>query len=170
LNPFGRAQPDAAHVRAAGSEDLDTIAELMGRSPLLNRYHISREDARQALEDAIAGDDLVLVADTASLAPAGLAWANKLRGFGGSAYLRFLLVDERWQGRGIGELLLKQVEAWAVLRSSNLLLITTEDNHDARRFYERHGYQRAGQLQRLILPDADEVIYHKRLSGPPLEA
>lgn len=154
-------------IRPAQAADLDPLADLMANSALFQRYQVSRVAARRSLDEATAAGDLVLAADSPNGDLAGVAWANTLRGFGSSAYLRLLLVHQRCQSEGVGERLLEAVEAWAAERSRHLLLLATEDNQGARRFYERHGYRKAGQLERLILPDADEILYQKQLTPRP---
>jgi GNAT superfamily N-acetyltransferase len=153
-------------VREAKARDLAALADLMAASPLLVRYGVTRAGALKWLEDALGhGDVLLMARGDGDPAPSGLAWLQRLRGFGGAAYLRLLLVAEDHQGRGLGARLLAAAEQRAAVWSRHMLLLTTADNHAARRFYERHGYQCAGQLERLILPDADEFLYHKVL--PP---
>lgn len=137
----------------------------MGSSALLGRYGGSAQSWRGALEEAFQHQDLLLVAEEqGSDGLLGLAWVLKSRGFGGAAYLRLLLVDERHTARGLGTHLLEGAERHATGWSRHLLLLVTSDNQRARRFYERHGYQRVGELKELVLAGVDEVLYQKRLA------
>jgi ribosomal protein S18 acetylase RimI-like enzyme len=43
--------------------------------------------------------------------------------------------------------------------------LVTSDNVRARRFYERHGYRKVGELPELVHPGIDEALYHKALRG-----
>ena len=154
-------------IDLATAEDLPRLAALMAASPLLQRYGVTPERARESLQDGLRHDDIIVVVRAADGAPQALAWLQHLRGFGAAAYLRLLLVAQEQQRRGVGEQLMAAAEQHAAGWSRHLLLLTTEDNHAARRFYERLGYQQVGRLPRLILPDADEVLYQKTVYTDP---
>lgn len=152
-----------SRIRPAGAADLGSLAELMTASPLLQRYGTTRAAALAALEEGMRQGDVLLVEGVEHQPPRGFGWVLRLRGFGGAGYVRLLLVAENQQGTGIGERLLRRAEQHAATWSRHLLLLASEDNPRARRFYERRGYRQVGQVERLMLPDTDEVIYHKIL-------
>jgi ribosomal protein S18 acetylase RimI-like enzyme len=154
-------------VDLAVDSDLPALAALMAASPLLQRYAVGSERALASLRSGVSLGDVVLVTRTGDGSPRGFAWLQHLRGFGAAAYLRLLLVSEAQQRRGVGQQLMADAEERAAAWSRHLLLLTTEDNHAARRFYERLGYQQVGRLPRLILPDADELLYQKTLYTEP---
>jgi ribosomal protein S18 acetylase RimI-like enzyme len=53
-----------------------------------------------------------------------------------------LVVDDAWRGRGIGEALMHEAEAWAAGRGlGTTALYTRVDRDRARAFYERIGYR-----------------------------
>jgi GNAT superfamily N-acetyltransferase len=143
--------------------DLTALAELMAGSPLLRRYGMSRDGALESLSAALQHGDVVLIARSDDGSPEGIAWLQHLRGFGAAAYLRLVLVAEDQQRRGLGERLLTEAERRAATWSRHLLVLTTADNDGARRFYERLGYRQVGRLEQLVLPDVDELLYHKAL-------
>jgi ribosomal protein S18 acetylase RimI-like enzyme len=151
-------------IRAARPDDLESLAELMAASPLLQRYGVSRDDALVGLEDACRQGDLILLCAGAGAAgPAGLAWVTRARILGGGAYLRLLLVAEAYRGGGIGGRLLRAAEASARERDNHLYLLVSADNVRARAFYERHGYRHVGDFPEHVLPGLDEALYHKVL-------
>ena len=95
--------------------------------------------------------------------PGGAIWFFEQGTFGMGGYLKLLAVFPGHRGRGLGRALLEEAER-AVARHSDLFfLLVTSDNGRAIRFYERAGYRCTGSLERLVLPDADELIYFKRL-------
>ena len=56
--------------------------------------------------------------------------------------LKRMYVDTAWRGKGIGALILKELERWACeLRYQSIILETGTIQPDAIRLYEKHGYQ-----------------------------
>src|SRR5436190_9157054 len=108
----------------------------MSASPLLRRYATTPEGALSALREGIGHGDTFIVVRTETGSPQAMAWLQHLRGFGAAAYLRLLLVTAAYQRHGIGRRLLEAAEEHASTWSRHLLLLVTEDNHAARRFYE----------------------------------
>lgn len=149
-------------VARATSVDVDVLARLMARSPLLRRYGVSLGRSRAALRTALAQKDIVLVARAADGDAIGLAWVIRTRALAEAAYLRLLLVADRAQGHGVGRLLLARAEAAAVAaRARHMCMLVTRSNHAARRFYERLGYRRIGVMPDLVRPGIDECLYAK---------
>ena len=137
------------------------IAELMAASPLLRRYRVTRTGATVSLEDALRVRDLVLVAVDGG-AVVGLAWLISTRALDRSAYLRLLLVAEGRRSRGVGAALLARGER--EMRSAgarHLVMLVTRSNRRARSFYQRHGYERVGDLPGFVRPGIAESLYLK---------
>jgi ribosomal protein S18 acetylase RimI-like enzyme len=63
--------------------------------------------------------------------------------------------------RGLGAELLAEVEARA--ESRDLLLLVSDFNEGAQRFYRRMGYQQIGAIPGYVLPDVSELIFRKVL-------
>ncbi|MBP1999614.1 putative N-acetyltransferase YhbS [Paenibacillus shirakamiensis] len=57
-----------------------------------------------------------------------------------------LIVDEDHRGKGIGKLLMAEVEAWGKRKGSEELFLSTGDDHrlEAKPFYEHLGFQCSG--------------------------
>jgi ribosomal protein S18 acetylase RimI-like enzyme len=151
-------------IRDATDADLPALAALMAEAPLLQRYATSHEQALEALRQAYAEADLLLVLhDNGSPEVQGLAWVIFTRAFDHAAYLRLLLVAQAWQSAGAGRQLMTEVEARARGQAKHLYFMVTRDNAGARRFYERLGFRAVGDLPAHVRPDIDEVLYHKVL-------
>ena len=150
-------------VSPVGPEDIPLLADLMAASPLLQRYHTTRESALVALELARRRDDLLLVAREGDGLPMGLAWVIGSRMLTRAAYLRLLLVAESRQRQGLGEHLLAAAEASAREGANHMFLLVTTDNVGARRLYEQCGYRHVGDLPEMAVPGIDEALYHKTL-------
>jgi GNAT superfamily N-acetyltransferase len=82
------------------------------------------------------------------------------------AEVKKMLVHRAARGKGIGAALLAQAEARAKQRGRTLLVLDTASD-DARRLYERGGWQRLGNIpDYALLPDGalcDTTIYWKKL-------
>jgi GNAT superfamily N-acetyltransferase len=55
------------------------------------------------------------------------------------AQLRYMAVDEQWQGKGIGKLILDELERRVVEQGANKIILHARDN--AVKFYEMNGYE-----------------------------
>ncbi len=85
---------------------------------------------------------------------------NWLRG----PYIQFLGFLPKSQSLGLGSLVLSWVDAQTLLSGQRNLFVAASDfNSDALRFYERHGFVRAGVLKGLVRDDRDEILLHKKL-------
>jgi GNAT superfamily N-acetyltransferase len=107
------------------------------------------------IDDVRAGKRLLLVArlggeivGTVQLDPASKPNATH------RAEVQKLLVHSRARRRGVGEALMRTVEAEARRRNRSLLVLDTVVGCDAERLYQRLGYQSAGVIPHFaITPD-----------------
>jgi GNAT superfamily N-acetyltransferase len=83
------------------------------------------------------------------------------------AEVKKMLVHRAARGKGIGAALLTHIEALARQKGRTLLVLDTASD-DARRLYERGGWQRLGNIpDYALLPDGalcDTTIYWKKLA------
>jgi len=149
-------------VRPLAAEDVPSLARGLAALPLMERYRRSEGLIAADLRAALARGDGLLVAEEDG-AVRGLAWflASGTLAMGG--YLRLIAVLPGAQGGGIGAALLAAFEAAVARASAHAFLLVSDFNVGAQRFYERHGYARAGALPGLVLPDVAELLYWKRL-------
>jgi ribosomal protein S18 acetylase RimI-like enzyme len=149
-------------VRPATAEDLELIAPQVANQSLLVRYGSTGEGFARGLRKAIERGDGLLVADDEVLL--GMAWYQLDAGLGVGAYLKLIALVPGTEGRGIGGVLLDAVEAAAKAeKRRNLLLLVSDFNDRAQRFYERRGYVRSGKVEKAIRDNIDELLYVKRL-------
>jgi ribosomal protein S18 acetylase RimI-like enzyme len=149
-------------VRALRADEVPALARALAALPLLRRYGRPEQRVAGDLAAALARGEGLLVAEGAA-GPAGLAWFLRAGTFGMGGYLRLIAVVEGAQGSGVGAALLAAFEAEVARESRHAFLLVSDFNEAAQRFYARHGYQRAGALPGIVLPDVAEVIYWKRL-------
>jgi ribosomal protein S18 acetylase RimI-like enzyme len=148
-------------IRPMIASDIPILAAWMTETPLWQRYGLSVERAIANFEAGLKNGDWLLTADGEAAAQ-GFAWAMVKGAFGRSPYLRLIGVRPDAVGSGIGAGLLDAVERMAVAVSNDLFLLVSDFNHDAQRFYQRHGYQQIGSIPAYMLPDVSELIFRKR--------
>ena len=79
-----------------------------------------------------------------------------------AAELRQLYVLKPWQGAGVAAALIEWVIATARSQDADELYLSVfTDNHRARRFYERHGFEPVGTYAFMVGTHADEDIVMK---------
>lgn len=100
-----------------------------------------KDSEKDELEDlaihiiAVVGDEIVGV---------GRAHFNSAE----EAQFRYMAVDEKWQGRGIGKMILDELEKRVVEQGVEKIILHARDN--AVEFYERHGYKIVKQSHTLF--------------------
>ena len=149
-------------IRALVPDDLPALCADLARLPLLSRYGRDADRLRADLQAALARGDGLLVEEEAGR-PRGLAWFLRSGTLGMGGYLRLIAVAPEATGAGTGARLLQAFEAEVAKASRLAFLLVSDFNQGAQRFYERHGYARAGSLPGLVLPEVAEILYWKRL-------
>ena len=78
-------------------------------------------------------------------------------------YLHIIAVKEGYRNMGIGKALLDYSEKIAYEMAGKLFLVVADFNPDAKRFYERDGYQQVGEIPNLYRPGVTEYMMEKDL-------
>lgn len=80
-------------------------------------------------------------------------------------------VDRAAQGRGVGQLLLRDLLSLAgAARAEAVLLEVRADNDSARQLYGRHGFEQIGIRRRYYQPgDIDAFVLRRLLTNSPAE-
>jgi ribosomal protein S18 acetylase RimI-like enzyme len=134
----------------------------MAETPLWQRYNVTEPSACARLLEAVDdGADLFVMASGAQVV--GCVWCVARGAFDRSGYIRAIMVDARWRGRGFGRELLDYAEAFLAQQVGDVFLLVSDFNHEAQRFYRRCGYAQVGALPGYVVPDVTELIFHKRL-------
>jgi len=85
------------------------------------------------------------------------------RGLAGSPYLKSLIVAEEYRSQGAGAALLEFAENLFRPLSRHFFLCVSSFNKRAIVFYERHGYEKIGELRDYIIEGESEILMHKKL-------
>jgi ribosomal protein S18 acetylase RimI-like enzyme len=149
-------------VRALAPAEIPALARALAGVPLMVRYGRSPEALEAALSAAHGRGERLLVAEEGG-ALRGLAWFLTRGTLALGGYLRLIAMLPGAEGKGAGAALLAAFEAETAKESRHAFLLVSDFNDGAQRFYERHGWVRAGALPGLVLPDVSEVLYWKRL-------
>jgi ribosomal protein S18 acetylase RimI-like enzyme len=146
-------------IRPFRANDVPAAATIVVETPLWGeRYGVDRKRAEDMLATAVErGDGLFAAEVNGGLA--GFAWYLARGAFAKSGYLRLIGVAAGLRGGGVGAALLAEVE-YAV--GGDLVILVSDFNHAAQRFYARHGYAEVGRLPGYVLPDVAEIILWKR--------
>ncbi|MBX3080772.1 MAG: GNAT family N-acetyltransferase [Anaerolineae bacterium] len=149
-------------IRPMTSEDFAPLATWMVTVPLWQRYGLTAERAVINFAKAAEQGEVLVTAD-GDVPCCGFAWAIPKGAFGRSAYLRLIGVRPDYAGAGVGSRLLTYVEEAVLQYSSELFLLVSDFNHEAQRFYQRHGYTQVGAIDGYVLPDVVELLFWRRL-------
>ena len=155
---------DAAALDALFDESFtDTFGHLYAPEDLalfLSGFSVedwARELADPGLAFRLAEDEGAL-AGYAKLGPVALP----VEPAGPAAELRQLYVRKRWHGAGIAQALMDWVLETARARgAAELYLSVFTDNHRARRFYARYGFEEVGPYIFMVGNHADDDIIMK---------
>ena len=147
-------------IRTMGPQDLEPCKDILAGSAFFTSYGLNPDTVIQGMSDALSDGQSELHVAVHNTNVVGFSWVLKRGGFGRSPYLRLLAVDTSVQRSGIGRDLMKALEE-RHRASRDILLLVTETNHAARRFYEHLGYEKVGLLTRYTRDDANECLYRK---------
>ena len=78
-------------------------------------------------------------------------------------YLHIIAIKEEYRGFGVGKALLDYSEWIASKMADKLFFVVADYNPDAKRFYERNGYQQVGEIPNLYRPGITEYLMAKNL-------
>ena len=78
-----------------------------------------------------------------------------------AGYIQILCVRADRRGQGVGSTLIRWSEERIFKDSPNAFICVSSFNADARRLYERLGFDRAGVLTNFIVPGHDEFLLRK---------
>ncbi len=79
-------------------------------------------------------------------------------------YIQSVVIVSRHRGAGIGVRFVKFLEERILSEQPNVFICVSSFNHDARRLYERLGYDTIGRLKDYIVKGHDEILMRKSIA------
>jgi ribosomal protein S18 acetylase RimI-like enzyme len=153
------SRPDLKIRRLRIPDEVDVCAGLMSGSEPWKTLRRSYEEAFMMLTDperevyvAVLGGEVV-----------GFTILRMEGIFVG--YIQTVGVLPGWRNRGIGTRLIDFAERRIFERFPNVFLCVSSFNMEARRLYERLGYDEVGELKDFIVPGHSEILMRKTI-GP----
>jgi len=141
--------------------DVPAVAAIMAGSVLWQRYGVTVASATQRLQRGLETGATITVADAAGRV-AGFVWYVAEGAFQRSGYIMLFAVDPELRAQGIGRALLAHAEERLFAASTSIVLLVSDFNTEAQRFYHRHGYSQVGALPDYVKMGISELIYYKR--------
>lgn len=153
----------SSNIRSYTPTDRDALASMLSVSEPWRTLGYGTQDWERLFTIVEAGaprESYIIECDGQ---PSGLAVVRRQFLFGD--YLELLAVSPQQRGRGLGRVLLDHVEERTFVRANNLFACVSDFNADARRFYQRQGYEEVGTLPNLLIDGRDEILLRKT-TGP----
>jgi ribosomal protein S18 acetylase RimI-like enzyme len=150
-----------SQIHALQAHDVPGCARIMAENPLWQRYGVTPESALQRISSGLAQGATILVAGEPGN-PQGFLWYLEKGAFGRSGYVMLVGVDPHTQGQGLGDALMDEAERRMFETSKDVLLLVSDFNESAQRFYKRRGYEQVGALPGYVLPEITELLFRKQ--------
>lgn len=148
-------------IREGSREDIPACAAIIADSLLWRGFDRTVEDAVDAVAGSfIPGHRLWIHEDCGKTDGFVIVYEHGMMGEFG--YIRLIGVSAARRGGGIGTGLLAKAEEHLFALSPFVFLTVTDFNIDARRLYERLGYERIGEIPDYRRPGAGEFLMLKR--------
>lgn len=114
-----------------------------------------------AVEDIMGTGEALVASVNDSFA--GLVWWLPTGAFDQSGYLKLLGVHRDHQSAGVGTALMDAMETavFEGVGASDLFLLASGFNKDAKSFYRRRDYDQVGTIDAYVEPGIDEVLMRK---------
>ena len=160
------------NIRPAEEKDRDRIHEILLATGRFTPEEVqcAIELVDECLQRPEKGDYIVHVADSpdAAVPVSGYVCYGATPLTDGVYDLYWIAVDPRYQGQGVGQVLLRFVENEVRKLRGRMLLIETSSKDSygpTLRFYERAGYDEISRIKDFYRIEDDKVVFCKRL-GP----
>ena len=154
-----------ARIRELLQSDVPRVAEILTQSPPWALTGESVQEIEKLLLASLGrGGQFVAEADGE---PAGVVGFISEPIFARGGCVCFLAVRDEMRRRGIGRQLMGFVERKIFSQSPNIYLSISPSNEPARRFFERLGYVKVGEIPDLFAPGTVEWILRKSIPKSP---
>jgi ribosomal protein S18 acetylase RimI-like enzyme len=149
-------------ITKAQMQYLEDCKVALVKSKLGQVYFPLEEKALSTLTEGITkGEIFVAVDEDEGEECLGFIWFTLEGAFHSFPYLHIIAVKEAFRGMGIGRKLLHFFEETAFTHHSKVFLVVADFNSEARRLYERLGYQQVGAIPDLYKDGVTEYLMMK---------
>jgi [ribosomal protein S18]-alanine N-acetyltransferase len=149
-----------ARIRELTQKDIPETVQILAASEPIFKKGEGREDVQKLLQSAI-GRGIIYIAEEESQVAAVVYFIPEPI-FAHGGYVRFLAVRPEMRRRGIGRQLMGFVERKIFSQTSNAYLSVSLSNESARRFCEKLGYEKVGEVPDLLDDGDKEWILRKK--------
>lgn len=147
-------------IQKGSYEYLGDCVEALLYSDIGKTYFNNEAKCQNAIKEGLEQGSLyVALADKVC---AGFIWYLPKGAFHSFPYLHIISIKDRYRGKGIGKKLIRFIEDIVFAEVDKLFLVVADFNLDARRLYERIGYQKVGELPNLYKNGVTEYLMMKK--------
>lgn len=151
-----------AIVIATMKEDEALESALIACNSLIGRtYNYKQDVLAKRFLDAMKKGEMLLVAKKDDKV-VGFAWIDQYGAFSSAPYLHLLAVDEELRGQRIGSILMEAYEKRTHYVGRDYILLVSDFNEDAIKFYEKLGYVKRGALPDFVRENTSDIIMVKK--------
>jgi ribosomal protein S18 acetylase RimI-like enzyme len=148
-------------IRPYDTKDRTAIVAMLAGSEPWKKLGYTDADWRKLFDPLPAGREGFVIETNGTVAGFALLRPKFLMG----DYLELLVIAPSARGKGLGSVLLKYVEDIVFARMKNLFACVSDFNAEARKFYQKNGYQEIGPMPNFLIPGSAEILLRKT-AGP----
>ncbi|GKU24925.1 GNAT family N-acetyltransferase [Clostridium folliculivorans] len=146
-------------IKKGEIENLEDCYEALINSEIGEAYFESF-DARKILLSGLKNKEIDVAIDILGKC-VGFIWYERYGTFGIHTYLHIIAVRQEFRGKGIGKKLIKQFEENIFKKDSMIFLMVADFNKDAKKLYEKIGYEQVGIIPSFYRKGINEHLMMK---------
>jgi [ribosomal protein S18]-alanine N-acetyltransferase len=148
-------------IRSYRPEDRAAIVTMLASSEPWKKLGYTDADWQKLFDPLPAGREGFVIESGGAAAGFALLRPKFLMG----DYLELLVVAPSARSKGLGSALLAHIEHMVFARTKNLFACVSDFNAEARKFYQKNGYQEIGPMPNFLIPGSAEMLLRKTV-GP----
>ncbi|MGH7164529.1 MAG: GNAT family N-acetyltransferase, partial [Nitrospiraceae bacterium] len=141
-------------IRPYDEGDREAAVRMLADSDPWKTLGYTETDLDSLFDTMPQGREAIVIEHHGSVAGLALLRQRFLMG----DYLELLVIAPTARGKGLGRALLTYLEGLVFARAKNLFVCVSDFNKEARRFYQKHGYQEIGPMPNFLIPGSAEIL------------